>query len=145
VTITETESRSWFVLRRQIFPSFVSKFDSLSVLNKVSALFRFYAAQNGRLLPTFRNKSIGPIFKGQDGNDGCPETSLRNYRSTLFEIPKQPRSNLHDGERLPVCVAITDISCGYEACLIFPDKHSVGQISCRKRVYGKSVIVTRAA
>jgi hypothetical protein len=35
---------------------------------------------------------MGPI--------GCPETSIRNYQSTLRKIPKEGRSHLHRGGSL---------------------------------------------
>jgi hypothetical protein len=31
------------------------------------------------------------------GSMSCPETSVRNYRSTLSKIPKEPRFHLHCG------------------------------------------------
>lgn len=43
---------------------------------------------------------IGPIFKSQvvqaeDGTRGYPETSARNYQSTLHKIAEERRSPLH--------------------------------------------------
>ena len=42
---------------------------------------------------------MGPI--------GCPETSVRNYRSTLRNIPEERRSHLHRGGSLKSRMKIT--------------------------------------
>ena len=54
-------------------------------LNEISALLRFYAALNGGLLPTFRDKLSVPC-------SSCSEASVRNNHSTLRKIPKDQGS-----------------------------------------------------
>jgi hypothetical protein len=39
-------------------------------------------------------------LQGQDGTDGCPETSVQNYHCTLRNILEERRSHLHRGGSL---------------------------------------------
>jgi hypothetical protein len=61
-------------------------------LNEICALLGFYAAYNGRLLPTFR-----------DSLSFRPQGLSRNYHSTLRKIPKERRSNISILDCYAVC------------------------------------------
>jgi hypothetical protein len=55
------------------------------------ALLGYYASSNGNPLPTFRNnvsvlKGLGPTR---------PETSVKDYHSTLRKTPKERRSHIY--------------------------------------------------
>jgi len=84
-------------------------------VDEICALLRYYAAHGDNSVPTFRRQPIGPIFKGREiqeshlrgsrspgrrtsrplkmGPIGCPETSVRNYLSTLCNIPEERRTH----------------------------------------------------
>jgi hypothetical protein len=49
---------------------------------------------------TYRSHSKWPNSPVKIGQIGCPETSVRNYHSTLRKIPKERRSHLHRGGSL---------------------------------------------
>jgi hypothetical protein len=73
----------------------------------ICALLGYYAASSGNTLPTFRDKllvpsssvswtsrplKMGPICR--------PETSIKDYYSTLRNIPEERRSHQHRGVSL---------------------------------------------
>ena len=80
------------------------------ILYKIFALLGYYAASSGNPLPTFRDNlsvlssrlkqasytywplKMGPI--------GFPETSVKDYNSTLRNIPEEWRSHQHRGGNL---------------------------------------------
>ena len=43
---------------------------------------------------------VDPIFKGQEGSTRCPETSLKDYHSTLRNTPEDRRSHQYRGRSL---------------------------------------------
>jgi hypothetical protein len=56
-------------------------------IDEICALLGYYAPSNGNPLPTFRNNvplKIGPIR--------CPETTVKDYHSTLRNTPAERRS-----------------------------------------------------
>jgi hypothetical protein len=69
-------------------------------VNEMCALLRFYTAQNGSFLPTFRDKQSVPSSRVKQSKKmepiSCPEMSVRNYHSTLHEIPKEHRSQIKE-------------------------------------------------
>jgi hypothetical protein len=71
------------------------------------------AASNGNPLPTFRD-SVCPIFKGQEFQKNkagkkirCPETSVKDYHSTLRNTPEEGISHLHRGGSLKSRIIVT--------------------------------------
>ena len=71
----------------------------------------FYAAQSGRLMPTFRDNLSVPssrtawLFKMVSTD--CPETSVGNYNYMLRKIPKDRICHLHLGGSL---TSLTDVT-----------------------------------
>ena len=61
----------------------------------LSALFGFYATQNGNSVTLFREN---PSLKM--GLIGCPKMSVLNYHSSLRKILEERRSHLHRGRSL---------------------------------------------
>jgi hypothetical protein len=65
-------------------------------VDEICALLGYYIAYNGNSLPTFRgNLSVpSPRVKKYKkiGQACCPETSVKNYQSTLSNIPEKRRS-----------------------------------------------------
>jgi hypothetical protein len=71
-------------------------------VDDICPLLGYYAASSGNPLPTFQDNLSGPILKGQevqeendfltleDGTDGL-ETSVKDYHSTLRNIPEERR------------------------------------------------------
>ena len=55
-------------------------------VNEIRALLGFYAAQKVSFIPTFRDNISVPLKMGPIG---YPETSARNYPSTLRTIAKE--------------------------------------------------------
>jgi len=77
------------------------------------ALVGFCAANHGSFLPIIRYNLSVPssmvkqskrneltLFNPLDGTDGCPDTSVGNYQSTLREIPQERTAYLHRGGSL---------------------------------------------
>jgi hypothetical protein len=68
---------------------------------EMCTLVEFCAAYNGAFVPTFRDNLSIPSSRVWTacplmmGPIGCPETSVRNYHSTLIKIPQERRTNLH--------------------------------------------------
>jgi len=70
---------------------------------EIRALPGCYAASSGNLLPTFRDNLSVPsaritnalgLLAPKMWRIGCPETSIRNYRYKLCNIPEERRSHL---------------------------------------------------
>jgi hypothetical protein len=92
------------------------KRDVLQSNNKheISARLEYYAAPSGNSLPMFQDNLSDPsssVKKSrrpssciswplQMGPIGRPETSVRNYHSTLCNIPEEHWSHLHHGRSL---------------------------------------------
>jgi hypothetical protein len=64
------------------------------------ALLRYYAASCDNCLPTFRDKSVGPIFVTLKMRPTRPETSVNNYHTTPRNTPEERRSHQHRGGSL---------------------------------------------
>jgi hypothetical protein len=72
------------------------------------ALLGYYAALSGSYVPTFRDKPSVPsstVKKSTSwpfkmGPIRCAETSVKDYHSTLRNIPEERRSHLHSGGSL---------------------------------------------
>ena len=74
------------------------------------AVLGFCVAEIGCFLPTFRNNLSFSSY-GLTGRIDCPETSARNYRSALHNIPKQNISHLHCNRSLKLGMGICVTSC----------------------------------
>jgi len=60
------------------------------------ALLGYYTASSGNALPTFRiSLTMGQM--------GCPETSLRNYRSSLSNKPEERNSQYNKMYYFQIC------------------------------------------
>jgi len=64
--------------------------------NEICALLGYYTAWIGKL--TFRDNLSAPSSRAK--KTGCPETSVRNYHSTLGDIQEERRSHFHHGGSL---------------------------------------------
>jgi hypothetical protein len=64
--------------------------------DEICALLGYYTAWIGK--PTFRNYLSAPSSRSK--KSGCPETSVRNYHSTLRHIQEERRSHFHNGGSL---------------------------------------------
>jgi hypothetical protein len=81
-------------------------------LIKRYALFWHYISVELWFPSEISAQRIGPIFNGQAlkmGPIGCPETSVRNCRSTLRKIPKERRSHLHRSGSLKSRIKTNDV------------------------------------
>jgi hypothetical protein len=76
---------------------------------KICALLGHYAASSGNPLPAFRDNvsvSSSKVKKTRTswllkmGRIRCPETSVKDYRSTLRNIPEERRAHQHRGGSL---------------------------------------------
>jgi hypothetical protein len=71
-------------------------------VNEICAILEFYAAQNGNLVPTFRDNLSVPYSRVKHsfwaaspvkmGPISCSETLTHNYNSKVRKIPKQRKS-----------------------------------------------------
>jgi len=61
-------------------------------------------AQSVLVIPYGRfGQPIDPIFKGQEMDSGCSETSVRNYYYSLRNSPEERSSRLLRGSTLKSC------------------------------------------
>ena len=99
-------------------------------VDEICALLGYYAPSSGNPLPTFRDnvsvpssrikkskKQRGPLKMGPIR---CPETSVKDYHSTLRNIPKERRSNQHRGGSLKLRIFM----------VLFKDRVSKSAYSC---------------
>jgi hypothetical protein len=68
--------------------------------NELCAPLGYCAANSGDPLPKFRDELLDPIFKGQEIQEDCPETSVENYQHRLRRIPDEHRTRLLRGGSL---------------------------------------------
>jgi hypothetical protein len=69
--------------------------------DEVGAVLGYYTASNGNPLPTFRKNVSVPSSRVkkakktlEDVTDTCPETSVKDYHSTLRNTPEERRSHI---------------------------------------------------
>jgi hypothetical protein len=58
------------------------------------AFLRYYTADSGSFLPTFRENISVPYLWVEIGRIGCAETSVRNSHYSLRNNPEDPSSQL---------------------------------------------------
>jgi hypothetical protein len=98
------------------FVSSVNCHFALTCSDGICALLGVYAASSGNRLPTFRhNRSDLQGSWSKMGPIGCPETSVKDYHSTLRNIPEERRYRQHRGGSLRSrmcydCVCVTVLS-----------------------------------
>ena len=70
--------------------------------NEICALLEYYAASSSNPLPTFRDNVSVPSSRVKTskkmmmmGPIRCTETSVKDYHSTLHNIPEERRSHQH--------------------------------------------------
>jgi hypothetical protein len=77
--------------------------------DKISAFLGYYAASSGNLLATFwgnllvpssRVKKSKDLLSLEDETDRCPEMSVKDYHSTLHNIPEEHKSHQHHSRSL---------------------------------------------
>jgi hypothetical protein len=64
--------------------------------DEICALLGYYTAWIGK--STFRDNLSAPSSRAK--KSGCPETSVRNYHSTLRDIQEERRSHFYQGGSL---------------------------------------------
>jgi hypothetical protein len=62
-------------------------------VNEICALLGFYATQMVIPYQRFATTYASPIDPSRWDPIACPETSVRNYQSTLREVPQECKSN----------------------------------------------------
>jgi hypothetical protein len=74
------------------------------------ALLGYYATCCGNSLPTFRDNLLRILDPERLDPLGCPETSVRNYHSTLYNIPEKRRSHKNRGGSLKPCIGVLSLA-----------------------------------
>jgi hypothetical protein len=79
--------------------------------HEICALLAYYAASNGNPLPTFWETVSVPSSRVKMsfkmGTIRCPETSVKDYYSTLRNIPEERKSNQYRDGSLKSLITIT--------------------------------------
>jgi hypothetical protein len=64
--------------------------------DEICILLGYYGAPSGNPLPMFQdNVSVPSSRVKKSGFLHCPETSVKDYHSTLHDIPEEGRSHQH--------------------------------------------------
>jgi hypothetical protein len=125
-TQTTNQAQNTTACCREVFEKQTVWIVSQNCVCKICDLLGYYASSSGNPLPTIRDNVSVPSSRNKKSKKnteplGCPETSVKDYRSALRNIPEECTCNQHrDGSLKPrtVFALCYSVSCGSRSVLL---------------------------